>query len=454
MSLKKVKKRSSRPVRLFLIIFLFFGVVGEVKADPVKVLVDSRHAYSSVTSTINQLLGAGHIGTDIIVHSTNMGGSGPFSTSITTAVDSTTQRYDEFGVLVPSQGPYQIFTSSCTLYGGDNITEYNYSVDYDVLHNYAFTVDLGLDAPPAFHVAPGHEIHFGTGSGIEWILDQIIFPNTTLSGTTGDNAGVMASLRYNHPTWNNFDVKAALRQTGSIWATGYDSTAFGFGQVDYEVANAFTDNELLLQPPSVKAAVTGGKITFTLYPFKQTRRVKEVLFQFASAPTFHGDELTLAEIEALGGTKITESTSVSAQTLTPIYTAETDAYFVWFTADNTDDNTASFSRIDTYSILGPLSQDKTSFTSAFNIVSPTNNAVSASQSPSFVWQEAESYFGIAKYQLFIDGVLNKDDITGTQQQPHHQLHQQTGIADKLHQRQVPYQIHEFNPIVYVTFPAH
>ena len=387
-----------------------------MSAAPIKILVDSRHAYTSVTSTINQLMGTGHIGTDFIVHSTNMVGA--FSTNVADAINTTTQRYNESGVLVPSQGPYQIFTSSCTNYSGDSITEYNYSNTYDLTHNYAYSSDLPAGSPPpAFHFAPGHDGHYGTGPGLEWVLDPIIFPNTYLSGATGDNAGVIAVLHFLHPTWNMFDVKAALRQTGSNWNTGFDNATFGFGQVDYEVANAFTDNELLLQPPSVKAAVTGGKITFTLFPFKQTRRVKEVLFQFAAAPTFQANELTLAEIEALGGTKITESTSVSAQTLTPIYTAETDAYFVWFTTDNTDDNTASFSRIDTYSILGPLSQDKISFTSAFNIVSPTNNAVSASQFPSFVWQEAESHFGIAKYQLFIDGVLNKDDITGTSATP-------------------------------------
>ncbi len=342
--------------------FLFLGGAVRASAAPIKILSDGRHAYSNIVGTINQLIGAGHIGTDFIVHSTNMNTGGGFSVNVVDAFDTTTQRYDQNGILVPSAGAYQIFTSSCTGYYGDTVVEYNHSNSNDITHNYAYTGNPPAGSPPpAFHTAPGGDGWNG-GAGVEWAINPALFDTSSLSALTGVNAGIMASLRYNHPSWNWFDVKAALRQTGSNWATGYhtaitkDTSAYGFGQVNYATANAFTDNQLLLQPPEVIAAIISGRVTFTLYPFKQTRRVKEVLFQFSSAPAFHDSELTLTEIQSLGGTKVAENTSTSARTLTPVYTALTNAYFVWFTADNSNDSTAHFSRIDTYTVLGPLSQ--------------------------------------------------------------------------------------------------
>jgi len=167
----------------------------------------------------------------------------------------------------------------------------------------------------------------------------------------------MTVLRHNHPTWNWFDVKAALRQTGSNWATGYNVNAYGFGQVNLAAANGYTDSQLLLQPPEVKARINSlQRIEFELYPFRQTRRVKDVLFQFPSAPTFQGNELTLAVIQALGGSKIMDYAGVEALLLQPFTDAVTDAYFVWFSADHIDDTAAKFSRIDSYSIFGPFSQ--------------------------------------------------------------------------------------------------
>ena len=86
-------------------------------------------------------------------------------------------------------------------------------------------------------------------------------------------------------------------------------------------------------------------------------------------------------------------------------------YFVWFTADNTDDSIANFSRIDTYSVLGPVSQSQIDFNSSFDISSPADNIIT-STTPTFTWESADSYFNISKYQLFIDGVLDTDNISG------------------------------------------
>src|SRR3989339_233350 len=410
---------------LFFCIFFGFNVHNADATTTIKILSNSRHAYDSIVSTINMLLGTGHVGTDIVVHSTDMASG--YAGSSANAALAATQRYNESGVLVPSQAPYNLYTSSFTGYPGDSISEYDLSATYDLANNYAYSASPVMPAgtpPPAFFVAPGITT-YPSGYGAEWRLDQTIFCSSSLSCLTAANAGMMSALRYLHststPAWNWFDVKAALRQTGANWATGYSRTAYGFGQVNYTTANALSSSQILLQPPAVTVATSTGRINFTIYPFKQTRRIKEVLFQFSSSPAFQAGELTLSAIEALGGTKITEYTSLTATSTSPIFATTTDKYFVWLTADNATDSAANFSRIDTYSILGPASQGETYFTTSFDTTSPANNAVSTTQSPTFVWGAADSYLGISKYQLFIDGVLDKDNIIGTSATPTNSL---------------------------------
>src|SRR3989344_157739 len=404
---------------LFFSMFFSFGI-SEVEAAPIKILSNSRHAMDYIGSTIDQLLGRAHNPvTEFVIHSTSMSGS-VYSGSISEALSSAT-RYDESGAAVSSQAPYHIYTSSFTGYSGDfSTTNYNLSATYDLADNYAYITSSSGAAwlPPAFRIAPS-VVPYTAGPGIEWALDPGIFASSSLSALTAANSGMVAVLRFNHPPWNWFDTKAALRQTGTNWTTGYNSSTYGFGQVNYTTANALSDNQVLLQPPPVATSTTGiyPQITFTVYPFKQTRRVKEVLFQFASNPGFQANELTLAEIEVLGGTKITEYTGTTATTTIPLYGAVTNAYFVWFTTDNSTDRSANFSRIDTYNVLGPLSQSEVHFSSTFNISSPANNAISATASPTFTWGAADSYLGISKYQLFIDGALDKDNITGTSATP-------------------------------------
>ncbi|WAC08783.1 MAG: hypothetical protein OS130_06235 [Thermodesulfobacteriota bacterium] len=334
--------------------FLFFGI-GKASAAQIKILSDSRHAYSRIISVINQLLGKGHVGTDIIVDSTNMGSF--FIPNVNCTLNASATNYDHNGDPVRSRAPYQLFTTSAQGYRGDSDSEYNLSASHDLAHNFAYTSVLPVGTPPpAFHIAPGGD-GWHSGAGIEWTLDCSVFDCRTLSALTAENAGIMTAMRYNHPTWNWFDTKAALRQTATNWKTGYNPNSYGFGTVNYVTANALRDNQLSLQPPEAIAETNFlGAILFHLYPFKQTRRVKEVLFQFGNAPSFHGSELTISQIQALGGTKVMEYSGITSQTFAPLTTGINNAYFVWFTADNANDNAASFSRIDTYSVLGPLNQ--------------------------------------------------------------------------------------------------
>lgn len=390
----------------------FFVAVPSAEAA-VKVLSNSRHAYSTITTTINQILGSGYVGTDIVVHSTDMAST--YAACCTPAFSTTTTYYDQNGSAVPSQAPYQIYTSSFAVSLGDTATLYNTYDGVDFTHNLAFTTSPN-NTPPSFMTAPGGG-GWPSKQGVEWTIDPTLFCVSTLSCLTAANAGIMAVLRYQHPTWNWFDIKAALRQTGTNWSTGYDRNNYGFGQVNHATATAFTNAEILLQSPSVATSTSAyGQFKFTVYPFKQTRRVKEVLFQFDTNPGFQANELTLTQIQALGGTKVTEYTGTTATTTTPIYTAFTNDYFVWFTADNASDTAARFSRIDTYSILGPLTQSEVPFSESFSLSLPTDGAA-ASTTPTFTWGNSTSYLGITKYQLYIDGVLDRDNITGTSTTP-------------------------------------
>jgi len=409
--------RTFSSLKLGVIITATFFIFGATvtNAAPIKVLSNGNHGYSRIVDTINQLLGVGHVGTDIIVHRNTLSTLGSISPNEAFSSDT---RYDESGVAVSSQAPYHLFTTSSTGYGGDSITTYNLTDTYDYAFNFPITVSTN-SPPPAFHIAPGGG-GWASFSGVEWTTDPNVFPASSLSGLAADNAGILAVLRYQHPTWNWFDVKAALRQSGTNWDTGYDDTDYGFGIVSYATTTAYADNEILLQPPVASAVLSGyvNQITFTLYPFKQTRRVKEVLFQFASDPGFQANELTLSDITALGGTKITEYTATTAtSTLNPVFVAVSNGYFAWLTADNTDDNSANFSRIDTYSVLGPLTQNEIHFTDSFELSSPADNTPASTQSPTFIWEDAESYLGISKYQLFIDGTLDTDNISGTTATP-------------------------------------
>jgi len=49
----------------------------------------------------------------------------------------------------------------------------------------------------------------------------------------------------------------------------------------------------------------------------------------------------------------------------------------------------------------------------FDITAPLHNAITSSVTPTFSWRDMVDYYGISKYQLYVDGVLNTDNITGT-----------------------------------------
>lgn len=216
------------------------------------------------------------------------------------------------------------------------------------------------NAPPPAAFVTVNKIGGKTGHGIEFGIPTTYMNgrgmSTTPSGVTAQLAGLMACLKYLHPAWNWFDVKAALRATAANYTTGYDPEKYGYGSIDYQRANALTDSARL--PLFAPAALTfttkrqeAGQVNFFVNSFRQGRRLNDALFTFSAPPTVHLQELSLPEIAALGGKWVfTGDLSKSKNIYTYKAVTSETLYFVWFTVDAN----GSYSRIEPYSIIGPV----------------------------------------------------------------------------------------------------
>jgi hypothetical protein len=214
------------------------------------------------------------------------------------------------------------------------------------------------NAPPPAAFVTVNRIGGKTGPGIEFGVPmtymhgkgQSVWP----SGVTAQLAGLMACLKFQHPAWNWFDVKAALRQTAANYPTGYNPQNYGYGVIDYPAANALRDARVLplFAPAAVLRPQRGNLLPFSINPFQQTRRAADALFKFRSAPAPSLSELSLAEIMDRGGQLIFlgDSTKSGSNSAGYPVTREELAYFVWFTRDAA----GKFSRIEPYSVLGPV----------------------------------------------------------------------------------------------------
>ena len=228
-----------------------------------------------------------------------------------------------------------------------------------MVHVYAYEPRTAqpADAPPPAAFATVNRIGGATGGGIEFgVTDGYMGgkgAGATPSAATAQLAGLMACLKHRHPSWNWFDVKAALRATASNRATGYDPLNYGYGAIDFHAADSLTDAVTLpLFPPSVVVLPQrGNSLRFFVNSFRQSRRVADVLFRFTSPPRRQVTELTSAEIAALGGQQVF-SGNPPAQSNVYSYrvTASETAYFVWLARDAR----GRFSRIEPYSVIGPV----------------------------------------------------------------------------------------------------
>ena len=228
-----------------------------------------------------------------------------------------------------------------------------------LIHVYAYeprqAQPLNTPPPAAFVTVnlyggkTGGSIEFGIPKGYMNKKGQ----SDTPSGVTAQMAGLMASMKYNHPDWNWFDVKAALRVTASNFVTGYNPKNSGYGSINYHAANALKDSSHLplFPPAALMRTPKKNTVVFAINSFKQNRRVADTLFKFRMQPFSIPKELTLAELNALGGQLLfTGDRSETTNSLTVEVANNEMTFFVWLSKDSK----GIYSRMEPYSILGPV----------------------------------------------------------------------------------------------------
>lgn len=211
--------------------------------------------------------------------------------------------------------------------------------------------------PPAVFVTV-NVIGGQTGHGIEFGLPKLYMQgrgqDSSPSGVTAQLAGLLASLKYQRPTWNWFDVKASVRSTASNFSTGYDAANYGYGTIDYHAANKLNEAaQLPLFPPAaVISARSGNRVQFSVNSFRQSRRQADVLYKFRLRPLVQAKELTHDDLQSMGGQQIFAGNLAStANNLSVNLVDGENVYFVWLTRDAQ----RNYSRIENYSIFGPFS---------------------------------------------------------------------------------------------------
>lgn len=116
-----------------------------------------------------------------------------------------------------------------------------------LLHVYAYEPRMAQPpgAPPPAAFVTVNMIGGTTGGGIEFGVPTNYMhgkgQSASPSGVTAQLAGLLACLKYRHPSWNWFDVKAALRVTAANYSTGYDPHKYGYGAINFQDANAIAD---------------------------------------------------------------------------------------------------------------------------------------------------------------------------------------------------------------------
>lgn len=236
---------------------------------------------------------------------------------------------------------------------------YQKMTESGMVHVYAYVPKQPQpqSAPPPAAFVTVNRIGAGTGGGIEFGVSSNYMRgkggSETPSGVAAQLAGLMACLKYQHPSWNWFDIKAALRATAANYAGGYNPHNYGFGAIDYLAANALSDSGKLplFAPATVVINQSDNQLVFWINAFKQSRRFTEVLFRFARRPAPQLKELTLSEITTMGGEYLFSSyLRKPANSFAFRVTNDDMPYYVWFTQDLQ----GRFSRIEQYSIIGPI----------------------------------------------------------------------------------------------------
>jgi hypothetical protein len=333
---------------------LIFSLISYAALAAPNVLNLGSHADTFIAPAINAVLGPGVVDASIYVDYDSNG----LLQDLTQPSTSTRSVASNIQV---SRVPYGVGNLSLCCSAGQADDAHYYQTLYDsnaILSTpTAFGVGgmlLAGTAPPTYNTATSsaNSTNGGTGWGIEFGLSAsyLGLDTTEDSWDSAAMAGFLAALRYEHPSWNWFDIKAALRQTASQWAAGYSHTAYGYGLVNWSAANAIASpGALYLQPPGVAMTMTDGTAQITLYPFRQTRRSHEVIYSID--PTYvwpaGRNELLSADLAAAGatllynsnGTDVIPTVSIARPTTSPL----------WIVAFTTD-GAGHFSRVEEFSV--------------------------------------------------------------------------------------------------------
>lgn len=197
-------------------------------------------------------------------------------------------------------------------------------------------------------------------AGANWGLEFGIsnnykgFDTSAASWVTAAMTAVLAAIKVDHPAWNWFDIKGALRQTASNWVTGWDAANFGYGAIDYDSATALASPAAIyLQPPILQAPSVSDKVSVTIYPFRSSRRHHEVVYLVPASYVFPtNSEFTAGEISNLinaggqlvftGNTTDTTPSGVASFTSIPGGRYKLVAL--------TTDNAGAYSRVEAWSV--------------------------------------------------------------------------------------------------------
>ena len=322
------------------------------------VLNAGTHADTFIAPAIEAMLGQHVVDSGIYVDYDPPASIGPAlndSTSTSASLNSVSS-----GAVV-NHAPYTVINGSyCCSHGeGDDASYYQLLSTTGEILSIGFAEPVGGPlpagtAPPTLSTSASapNSSNGGSGWGIEFGLSASYFGLDTSadSWVSAELAGFLAALQYEHPTWSWFDIKAALRQTASNWATGYSHSAFGYGFIAWINANAITSPaDLYLQPPGMSISNGGSSLTVTLYPFRQTRRSFEVVYRISASYKWPlKNEYTSADIAASGGTLVfTSSGTDSIPRFTYTAAAAGTVSLVAFTTDGL----GNYSRVEEFSVV-------------------------------------------------------------------------------------------------------
>jgi hypothetical protein len=296
------------------------------------VLINSGHAARNVTTDLlvlhpelNSAAGLGAIDNTCGSATTSAGCSANVMFDVTIASDTQSTLLANINVATSqypvNHAPYVLVNNSFTGYSqtGWDAEPYALLQTTGVLMSWAYVGSPVLPTgtpPPLVSVTTTATSGPASLAGVNWGLEFGIpanykgFDTSLPSWVTAAMTAVLAAMKIDHPSWNWFDIKAALRQTASNWSSGWNPAQFGYGAIDYNAATAIsTTDALYLQPPVLRlTAGASGEPTLTLYPFRSARRAYEVAYVVPPGYVFPlKNELTEADMSnllAAGGQRV------------------------------------------------------------------------------------------------------------------------------------------------------